>query len=214
MSPNRPLSQFQRRLLETIFERAAEGASQALSVWLGRRVHMDVSAIDEVDLAEAAELLGPSESLVAACAMSLSGRLAGEVLLVFEDAAGLELTDSILRQPPGTARAWGELEQSAACETANIVGCALLNSLAAHLTSDEPEGPGEPLVPSPPEFRHEFAGSLLEFSLMNQAMVSDRVMLARTRFTTDGQTRNWSLLYVPGAPALQALASALDESGA
>jgi len=213
MNPNRSLSRVQRRLLETIFERAAEGASQALSVWLGRRVHLAVSAIDEVDLAEAAELLGPAESLVAACAMLLSGRLAGEVLLIFEDAAGLALADLLLRQPPGTAQAWGELEQSAACETANIVGCALLNSLAAHLPSAGVEDPGEPLVPSPPEFRHEFAGSLLEFALMNQAMESERVMLARSRFTADGQALNWSLLYVPGAPALQALASALDGSG-
>ena len=33
----------------------------------------------------------------------------------------------------GTATEWGELEQSAAMETTNIVGCAYLNALAAHL---------------------------------------------------------------------------------
>ena len=39
----------------------------------------------------------------------------------------------MLQRALGTAREWGELEQSAAMETANIVGCAFLNSLAAHL---------------------------------------------------------------------------------
>jgi chemotaxis protein CheC len=204
VGPEPPLNEGQRRLLEAVFERAAENASQALSIWVDRKIQMAVTAIDEVDLAEASELLGPSDALVAACAMGLSGRLACEVLLVFGDEAGLALADLLLRQPVGTSTDWGELEVSAACETANIVGCALLNSLAAHLPSAAGD---EPLVPSPPTFRHEFAGSLLEFALMSQAMQSDRVMLARSLFTADGRALNWSLLYVPGGPVFEALSA-------
>jgi chemotaxis protein CheC len=197
------------RLLTTIFERAAESASQALSVWLGRAVRMTVSEVAETGLAEAAELLGPGDALVAACVLRISGRLSGELLLAFDDAAGLALADLLLRQPPGTAKSWGELERSAADETANIVGCALLNSLAAHLSfPDDPAG--APLVPSPPEFRHEFAASLLEFSLMEQAMQSDLVMLARSRFEAEGLELGWSLVFVPGADALRVLESALS----
>ncbi len=200
-----------RRLLTTIFERTAEGASQALSTWLGRHVHMAVSAVDDVELADASELLGPGDTLVAAVTMQLSGRLDGQVLLVFEDAAGLALADLLLQQPIGTAKSWGELERSAADETANIVGCALLNSLAAHLPlPDAPATGPAPLTPSPPAFRHEFAASLLQFALMDQAMASDRVVLARTRFTADGQDLQWSLLFVPGPDALAALTSVLS----
>ncbi len=199
-----------RRLLTTIFERAAEGASQALSTWLGRHIHMAVSAVDEVEFADASELLGPGDMLVAACVMQLSGCLDGQVLLVFEDAAGLALADLLLQQPIGTATEWGELERSAADETANIVGCALLNSLATHLPLPDASAAGPaPLTPSPPEFRHEFAASLLEFALMDQAMTSDRVVLARTRFTADGRDLQWSLLFVPGPDALGALRTAL-----
>jgi chemotaxis protein CheC len=204
-----PLDDVQKRLLTTIFERAAESASQALSIWLSRHVHIQVTAIDEIDLAEATEILGPSDALVAACSMDLVGRLTGEILLVFADEAGLALADLLLQQPLGTSTTWGELEQSAACETANIVGCALLNSLATHLPALSAEEGSQPLVPSPPTFRHEFAGSLLEFALMNQAMLSDRVMLARTCFTSDGQALNWSLLYVPGYETLGALRTVL-----
>ena len=49
-------------------------------------------------------------SLVAACAMGLTGRLTGLILLVFEDRSGLALVDLLMHQPVGTTTAWGELE--------------------------------------------------------------------------------------------------------
>jgi chemotaxis protein CheC len=200
-----------KRLLTTIVERGAEDASVALSRWLGRPVRLTISEVDEVELAEAADLLGPAEELVAACALELSGRLSGHLLMVFEDRSGLALADLLLRQPVGTATAWGELEQSAAMETANIVGCAYLNSLAAHLplrSGDDAAGAGS-LVPSPPTFRHEFAGSLLEFAVMEQAVQLDRLLLVKTQFASEQGELNWSLLLVPTGESLQALGSAL-----
>jgi chemotaxis protein CheC len=209
------------RLLTTIFERGAEEASQALSKWLGQPLRLTISEVDEVDLAEAAGLLGPEDALVAACALELAGWLSGRLLLVFEDRSGLALADLLLQQPVGTATAWGELEQSAAMETANIVGCAYLNSLAAHLplvaedagaagASERASASAGALLPSPPTFRHEFAGSLLEFALMEQAMELDRLLLVKTEFASRQGALNWSLLFVPGGASLKALGSALS----
>jgi chemotaxis protein CheC len=196
------------RPLEAILETAARSASHALSVWLGRRVEIAMTAVDEVDLVGASDLLGSADRLVAVCGMELKGWLTGELLVVFEDATGLALVDLLLRRPRGSSLAWGELERSAACETANIVGCALLNALAEQLPD---EARDEPLVPSPPTFRHEFAGSLVEFALMNQAMLSDRVVLTRSRLTAVGdEDLSLWLLYVPGGPSFRALAGVLE----
>jgi chemotaxis protein CheC len=204
------LTEPQKRLLTMIFERGAGDASHALSRWLGRDVRLVVSAVDEVDLADASGLLGPDDELVASCSMDLVGRLTGQLLLVFQDRAGLALADILLRRPIGTATGWDELEQSAAAETANIVGCAYLNSLAAHLPSSGPTGREEPLLPSPPTFRHEFAASLLEFALMDQALETDSVLVIQSRFTSDGAALDWSLLFIPSGEALHTLASALS----
>jgi len=200
-----------RRRLAIILERGAEDASAALSRWLGRAVRLTISEVDEVDLAEAPDLLGPADQVVAACAMELGGRLTGQLLLVFEDRSGLALADLLLRQPAGTASSWGEIERSAAMETANIVGCAFLNSLAAHLPLAGPEGPAPEgtLVPSPPTFRHEYAGSLLEFALMDQATRRDQLLLLRTRFEADGTRLDWSLLLVPSGEAVAEIGAAL-----
>lgn len=197
------------RVLRTIFELGAERASQALSQWLGHHVRLSISAVDEVDLTEVSELLGPGETLLASCVMGMSGSLSGSLLLVFEDASGLALADLVLQRALGTAREWGELEQSAAMETANIVGCAFLNSLAAHLPGS---GAGA-LVPSPPTFRHEFAASLLEFAVMDQALGADRVLLVRSRFEAESGDLNWSLVFVPGGDSRATLHRGLGSPG-
>jgi chemotaxis protein CheC len=207
------LTDAHRRLLRMIFDRGAEGASLALSKWLGREVRLAVSDVELVELEKAGELLGPPDALVAACVMGLTGRLSGSILMVFEDRSGLALVDLLLHQPIGTTTAWGELEQSAAKETTNIVGCAYVNALAAHLPGGDGAGGSgdDELVPTPPTFLHEFAGSLLEFALMEQALERDKLLLIRSEFAggPDMPQLNWTLLFVPSPAALEALAASL-----
>jgi chemotaxis protein CheC len=208
------LSDTQKRLLAAIFGRGARDASDSLSRWLGRPVSVTIGAVDQVDLAEAAEVLGPSDALVAACPMELTGVLTGQLILVFEDRSGLATVDLLLRQTVGTTTSWGELEQSVAKETANIVGCAYLNSLAAHLPSlhTGATAAGGSIVPGPPGFRHEFAASLLEFALMDQAMESDRLLVITSTFSTDGARLDWSLLFVPSSASVETLHALLGGS--
>jgi len=207
------LTDSQRNLLRMIFDRGAESASQALSKWLGQEVHLAISEVELVELARASELLGPEESLVAACTMGLTGRLTGLILLVFEDRSGLALADLLLQQPVGTSTIWDELEQSAAKETTNIVGCAYVNALAAHLPGAEAKAGANELIPTPPTFVREFAGSLLEFALMEQALELDQILLIHTEFAAgrQGPSLNWTLLFVPSRDALHVLAASLAQ---
>jgi chemotaxis protein CheC len=209
------LTDVQRHLLRMIFDRGAEGASLALSKWLGHEVHLTVSEVELVELDQAGQLLGPAEALVAACSMGLTGRLTGWILLVFEDCAGLALVDMLLQQPLGTTTSWGEIEQSAAKETTNILGCAYANALAAHLPATPwhtvAVGDAGELVPTPPTFFHEFAGSLLEFVLMEQAVELDQVLLIRSEFKVNRRESNlnWTLLFIPTRDSLHLLVASL-----
>jgi chemotaxis protein CheC len=216
------LTKTQKQRLAAILSQGAEDASHALSKWLDQPVRLSISEVDQADMTEAADLLGPAEQLVAACAMRVTGLLTGSLILVFKDRSGLALADLLLRQPVGSATSWGELEQSAALETANIVGCAYLNSLAVHLPLGCDDGIDQEahdgatpsttaLLPSPPLFLHEFAGSLLEFALMEQALEMDRLLLVQTRFAADRMELDWSLLLVPSAASLAVLASMLSQ---
>jgi len=205
-----------------IFDRGADAASQALSKWLSQEVHLAVSEVELVELAQVADLLGPPESLVTSCSMGLIGRLTGLILLIFEDTSGLALVDLLLGHPLGTTTAWGELEQSAAKETTNIVGCAYINALATHLPGIAIVAPAKPqafqpssgeLVPTPPTFIREFAGSLLQFALMEQALELDQVLLIHTQFSTGKASANlnWTLLFIPSRESLHSLATLLAQ---
>lgn len=205
------LSQTQRRLLAAILDRGAADASVALTRWLGKPVQVAIGAVEQLELAEASEILGPSDTLVAACPMELSGALTGQLILVFEDRSGLATVDLLLNQAIGATTSWGELEQSAVKETANIVGCAYLNSLSAHLPETGPGTSGS-LIPGPPGFRHEFAASLLQFALMDQAASNDRLLAINSTFTAADVHLDWSLLLVPSGASLQTLCGALEDS--
>ena len=115
---------------------------------------------------------------------------------------------------------WDELEQSAAKETTNIVGCAYVNALATYLPgivshdsdhTEQTEIDGGELVPTPPVFVREFAGSLLQFALMEQAMELDQVLLIHSQFRAgkQGLNLNWTLLFIPSRESLHALAASL-----
>ena len=185
------LNEQQLAALTRLFGRGSEDASEALSRWLGRPARVAISQIEEVPLAEAAEMLGDPELPVCFCAMSLRGTLTGELILATNDASGQALADLLLGRPTGTSNTWGEVEISAALETANIIGCAYLNALAPLM----PEG--SELLPSPPRFARDFAESLMEFALMSQATVSDTVFLTRTEFQIAESPVDCNLLLVP-----------------
>lgn len=200
------LAGWQIEFVKVAFQRGAAAASDALGRWIDRPAHISFDSISQMSLDEAMGVLGASEEPICLCTAEMSGRLAGHLVLAFDDASGLELADMLIGQPRGTATEWDALETSAALETCNIVCCAYLGALAEKL----PTEPGDPetLLPSPPRFARDFAASLLEFALMDQLVTSDQVLLARTRFHIDGTPVDWTLLFVPDAASMAKLGGA------
>ena len=200
-----PLSERQLEQLYAVIDRGAQQASSALTTWIGRPSLIRVESLDQLPLNEATTVLGESEDPVCFCAMSVTGWLCGQLILAFDDASGLALANLVLhnsaREPESGE--WGEVEQSAAMETANILGCAFLNALASH-SAEFIDTEGE-LIPSPPCFNRDFAESLLQFALMGQAAEHSTVFLTRTRFEVEDTPLNWTLLFVPDGPSLATL---------
>ncbi len=192
--------------LESSLHRGSAQASKALASWIGKPSVVEIDSLQRLPLDQATAVLAGDDEPLCFCAMEIQGVLSGEMILAFDDASGLALADMLLGQPRGTTTQWTEMATSAALETTNIVCCAYLNSLAACLSS--PRGAVE-LVPAPPTFSREFAESLMEFALMDQAISLDQVILATTRFQIDGVPVKWTLLFVPDAASMSRLAELL-----
>lgn len=194
--------------LQVLFHEGASNAAEAFSKWTGKHCAIRVEHVEQLLLQEATGALGATGAPICLCAMGITGRLTGQLIFGFDDASGLGLADLLLGLPVGTSSEWGEMETSAALETTNVLGCGFLNSLTDFIPS-VPGAPSE-IIPSPPTFLRDFPESLVEFALMEQAMISNQVLLARTLFHVDNSPVDWNLLYVPDAESMQTLRSVLE----
>ena len=198
------------RQLETFgksLHESADDTSRALSGWIGRPSKVNFDSVEQLPLDEATGVLRSGEEPICFCVSDMHGRLTGHVILAFSDTSGFALADLLLDQPPGTTSEWGELETSAALETANILGCAYLNTLLRALP--EVDGSPDELLPSPPRFGRDFAESLIQFALMDQVGADPTVVLAHVKFEIDGEPVDWTLLFVPDAASMEALCRSL-----
>lgn len=205
------LNEQQLDSLASIVRFGATDASRALSSWLGRPVRVSMERLEQVSLEIATELLGPADATVCACCLRVVGGMNGQLLLGFDDASGWMLCDALLSRETKSFQ-WGELEESAAMETSNIVGCAFLNALAQIFPRSGQAAKGSEdtaWIPTPPVFVRDFAAAIMQFALIDQATEFDTVLIAQTQFTIDGTPVGWSLLLVPDAESLDRLARTL-----
>lgn len=180
--------------LAALFHAAAAQASQALSLWLGRPASMLIDRLSRLSLAEAVGVLGGADAEpICGCGMQVTGALSGGLLLAASDSAGLTLADLILNRPVGCSTTWGELEQSAVTETANIVGCSYLNAIAAGMQGDRFAG----ILPSPPRFIRDYPAAVMEAAVVSQAAASETVVLAESAFRLAGVPIRCGLVFVP-----------------
>ncbi len=181
-----------------LFKQAAAKASEAMSKWLGRPARIEVNLVSSLPLAEAENVFGSKDAPLVACVMHIRGMFSGLLVLTSDDSSGLSLADLLLGREPGSSREWTEIERSAAIETANIIGCAYLNSMASDPASGAAEAGGG-LLPSPPTFLRDYAAAVMEGILMVQASHAEHIFLTQTRLEVDRMPGNCSLLFIPEA---------------
>ncbi len=184
-----------------LFRQAAHEASDALSKWLGRPSRIVINNVAIMPLNEAVGVLGVTDAPLVACAMGITGQYSGLLVLTGDDASGLALADMLLGREIGTSTKWTEIEQSAAVETANIIGCAYLNAMAVDPQAT-PELAAQPLMPSPPAFLRDYAAAVMQSLLMGQASLAENVFLTHTDFQVDAMPGKCSLLFIPEAEDL------------
>lgn len=196
--------------LEAAMHRGSAHASEQLAKWLGRPSVIELDALRVSPIAEATDLLRAGDAPICFCSMQIEGPIGGQMILAFDDSSGRELADMVLGQACGSTSDWSDLALSAVLETTNIVCCAYLNSLSEQVRGSNRK---VSLVPSPPEFRRDYAQSLMQFALMDQAIEFDLVVLAETSFTIEDRPAQWILLFVPDGSSLLRLAEWLAKPG-
>lgn len=118
---------------------------------------------------------------------------AGRLLLAWTPEAAAELISVALMQTNTSTdfMAWSETERSTLAETANVVGCAFLNTVADSI--EQGAAGSLSLIPSPPFVEQQFAGSLMEAAVIEieareASDMQDRIWSASSSFQVVGRS--------------------------
>ncbi len=186
--------------LRTIAVNGAYDASRSLSKWLRKGVHLRTDGFARVPLNEVCQGSEMNEPVVALY-MQLTGQLHGHTLLAIPTKTALELVDMLAGAVPGTTCELNDLAKSCLEETANIVSNAFTNSWAKCLDVFSEL--------RPPQLRVDFLEVILEAMLIEQAMISDEICLAKTSFNVDGRTLDWDYYLLPTRESLRLIEHSL-----
>ncbi len=184
--------------LQTIAINGAFDASRAMSKWLRRGVRLHTEGFSRIPLREASP---PAESddPVVALHTALEHQLHGHTLVVMDVPVAMQLVDVICQLEPGTTTELDEMSRSCLMETCNIVSSSFINSWAKWLEIHT--------VPGPPELIVDMPEAVLQSVLVEQAMASDEVFLAKTEFSIDGNWLEWQFYLLPSAASLRLIES-------
>ncbi|MBN2296377.1 MAG: chemotaxis protein [Pirellulales bacterium] len=157
--------------------------------WTDGLITLSLDEVLEIPLEDVCSELNIDDELLTMVVLSLVGEVGGEMILTFDEENGRQLAASLLHRPVNREEQWSALEQSALCETGNILGCAYMNALTRLIDAE--------LVPTPPYFIQDFGASVLEQALITQAATCDKVLICRTAFHREGEELNWRVIFVP-----------------
>lgn len=193
-------------ILPKDLSQAGERAAESLGVWINRNVRLEWQAPELLAIEQAGGMLGPFDAVVPACILEVHGPLTGRLVLVADAFTIASFVNSMMGLGNSVTQSqeelikdqpflfWDEMTKSAALETANIVACAYLNALATAL----PDSVSGQLVPSPPRFFLDYAGSLGEFLLIDLSNDSPGVVVTQSRMFVDDQiSSDWRLVWIP-----------------
>lgn len=177
------------RALRTIAVNGAYEASRSLSKWFKRGVRVMTDGFAEFSLEEMTALAGEPDETIIAAHMAVTGDLEGHLLMTMPQDTTFRLVDLLLDQPEGTTKIMGELEMSCVQETANILASTFMNNLSSGLRIHA--------EPTSPVCIQDMASAIIESTLTEQAMSTDKILLAKSDFLLDGFWINLGLFLIP-----------------
>ncbi len=203
MQDLRDLKTLQLDALREVATIGAGHAATALSQLTNRRIMISVPETTVRRLEEVPEMLGDPEDVVAAVLMHMLGDLTGRTLLALPEPNAKLLCDLLLRRPPGSSTAFGDLEQSALKEAGNILGGAYMNALSDFM--------GMMLLPSVPSLVIDLSAAVLTSAFVNFGRERDFVFCVESDFHFEeaGRTLKGHFLLLPDLASLKAIFDAI-----
>lgn len=191
------LSNEQLSKLKLLTSNAGVEASSIFSKWLRTSVTIKMDNAELIPFEDVVAKAGGGDEISIGLYMSIDKGISGSVLFMFNEKSAFELIDILIGRELGSTKKIGEMEKSALQETANIVGCAYLNSIGTNM--------GATIVPSPPVLIHDLTQSIMDTVLMEQAQFQNESLFIQTEFYSVHGKLDWNFFFLPIMDSLSEL---------
>ena len=157
-------------------------AATALSQLIGSRIDLVVPRVTIAPIAEAPDILGGPETLIAGIYLKIFGDAQGNILLTFPRPSVTRLLGMLL--PEGEATREGVLTEysaSALKEIGNILAGAYLSAMGGLLSIT--------LLTGVPSVAFDMAGAIVDYMLIEIGAVGDLTLVIETEFFGEPQVQ-------------------------
>ncbi|MBN1824099.1 MAG: chemotaxis protein CheC [Endomicrobiales bacterium] len=175
-------------LLEVLNIGAGQSAT-ALSEILRQKVLINVPDLKFLPIDKVTESLGGAEQKIVGIYFQINGDITGKMLLLFDQKTGHMLAEILTGDKTKREGKLSDIDMSAMMEMANIIANSCLNGLAGLLDMR--------LMPSIPYYAEDELGAVIDFLLIEMAIVSELAMLVNTEMSTEKGNIKGSLLVFP-----------------
>jgi chemotaxis protein CheC len=203
MEDVRTLKAIQLDALKEVANIGAGHAATALSQMIGGTIMISVPTINVSRLEEIPPQVAEPDEPVAAVLMHMLGDLTGRTMLVFPKTAALRLSELMMHQPPGSAKDFEEMSQSAIKEAGNILSSAYMNALSEFMHIM--------LLPSPPSLAIDMSTAVLTTAYLQFGTDKDYVFCVESEFMMTGgqEVLRGFFLLLPDPASLRAILRAV-----
>ncbi|NTV51551.1 MAG: chemotaxis protein CheC [Candidatus Firestonebacteria bacterium] len=182
----------------------AGNAATALSQMVGRTISTSVPKVMIIPIEKVPEVVDSNENIVAGIYLKVYGDLPAKILVTFEHADLLALTDLLMGQPVGAASLLNEMRISALKELGTILTGSFLNALAKFLDLQ--------LIPTVPALAIDTMLAILNTLLVELSQDARYALLIQTEIFETETRLTGNIFLIPEADALDTMVKAIQKA--
>jgi chemotaxis protein CheC len=182
----------------------AGNAATALSQMVGRTISTSVPKVMIIPIEKVPEVVDSSERIVAGIYLRVYGDLPAKILVTFEHADLLKLTDLLMGQPDGGTSLLNEMRISALKELGTILTGSFLNALAKFLDLQ--------LIPTVPALAIDTMPAILNTLLVELSQDARYALLIQTEIFETETRLTGNIFLIPEADALDTMVKAIQKA--
>lgn len=183
------------RVINIIFGLGIDRASRALSKALkaGAKIEMEKTAI--ADISDVTEQMNNNPQEMSGALVNLEGDMPLKLLFLIPLTGIFKLADLFMRKPIGTTTEFNEFTESVVQEVGNILASSISNVIVSDFGAKE--------TLSSPVVMSDFAGTIFSMFIMEEAMLTDSLLLIETRFEISRVQLECHLFLLPRVCSLE-----------